>query len=56
MKDALPKLKPIHVRMSKAMIEEIKKEERRTGNTRSSLIRTAWAEYMERRATPKKTA
>lgn len=43
----------IHVSMNlqKSILDEIKREMIRTGQTRTALIRIAWREYMDRHAT-----
>jgi hypothetical protein len=40
-------LTPIHIRAGKAMVEELKRESRRTGLSRTALLKLAWRQYMD---------
>ena len=50
------KLKPAHIKMSETMLRQLDEESVRTGNSRSALIRDAWAEYVRLRQPPKNRA
>jgi Ribbon-helix-helix protein, copG family len=55
MKKAQPReqLKPIGIKVSEKMLQQLREEMRRTGLSRSALLKAAWADYMDR---PKATA
>ena len=45
----------IHIRLTRAMLEDLKRESIRTSHNRTTLLRIAWREYMDRLAAePKK--
>jgi hypothetical protein len=46
-------LKPIHIRAGKAMVEELDREMRRTGLSRTALLKIAWRQYMDAQSAPK---
>ena len=38
----------VHIRLTQAMLDELRRETIRTGHSRTALLRIAWAEYMQR--------